>query len=61
MSRYSAGAKAAAIGTTVRAVGSLYAIANRSGILRQVNIFNSTNTAVVYRLVRHQAIIKSEF
>jgi hypothetical protein len=52
MARYVAGAKAAGAGSTTLPSGSLYAAAATAAKLREVGIFNTTATAVDFRLVR---------
>lgn len=52
MARYSAGTRSAGAGSTTLPIGSLYAAAGSGARLREVGIFNTTNTAVAVRLVR---------
>lgn len=52
MARFSIAGRSTVAGTTVRAVASLFAIASRTGKLREVGIFNTTSTAVAAALVR---------
>jgi hypothetical protein len=51
MSRYSSGMTAGGAGTTLRPVFALKATASVSGVLRQVEVVNTTDTACEYRLV----------
>lgn len=52
MARFSIAGRSTVVGTTVRAVASLFAIASRTMKLREVGIFNTTSTAVAVSLVR---------
>lgn len=52
MARYSIAGRSTVVGTTVRAVASLFAIASRTMKLREVGIFNTTSTAAAVALVR---------
>jgi hypothetical protein len=49
---YSIAGRSTVVGTTLRAVASLFAIAARSGRLREVGVFNTTAVAVAVSLVR---------
>ena len=40
------------VGTTLRAIASIYGIANKAFRLREVGVFNTTTTAVAVSLVR---------
>lgn len=51
MARYSSGMLADGAGTTLRPVFALLATATVSGVLRQVEVTNSTDIACTYRLV----------
>ena len=52
MARYSVAGKSTVIGTTVRAVASLFAIASRTGKIRQITVCNTTATAVAVAVCR---------
>lgn len=52
MARFSIAGRSTVAGTTVRAVASLFAITSRTAKLREVGIFNTTNTAVAVALCR---------
>jgi hypothetical protein len=52
MARYSIAGRATVVGTTVRAMASLFAVASRTMKLREVGIFNTTTTAVAVALCR---------
>jgi hypothetical protein len=52
MARYSIAGRSTVVGTTLRAIASLYSIASRSGTLREVGVFNTTSTAVAVALCR---------
>ena len=51
MARYSAGAKTSA-GSTTLPIASLYSAASVGGKIREIGVFNTTNTAVDLKLVR---------
>lgn len=50
--RHTVSAKATLIGTTVRPIASIYGVSGRGGFLREVGVFNTTNTACEVQLVR---------
>jgi hypothetical protein len=52
MARFSIAGRSTVVGTTVRAVASLFAVASRTMKLREVGVFNTTSTAVAVALVR---------
>lgn len=52
MARFAVAGRSTVVGTTVRAVASLFAIASRTMKLRQVSVFNTTATAVAVALCR---------
>lgn len=52
MPRYSFGMRGTVAGTNLRAMMSLYGIANIGGRLREVGIFNTTGTALAIALAR---------
>lgn len=52
MPRYSIAGRSTVVGTTARAVASLFAIAGIGGRIREVGIFNTTATATAAALVR---------
>lgn len=52
MARYSIAGKFTVVGTTLRAGVSLFAIASRTGKLREVSVCNTTATAVEVALCR---------
>jgi hypothetical protein len=52
MARYSVAGRSTVVGTTVRAVASLFAIASRTGKIRQITVSNSTATAVQVAVCR---------
>ena len=52
MARYSIAGRSTVVGTTLRAIASLFAIASRTMKLREVGVFNTTSTALAVSLVR---------
>lgn len=52
MPRYSIAGRSTVVGTSVRAMASLYAIAAVGGKVREVGVFNTTTTALAVALVR---------
>lgn len=50
MARFAVGALAAGAGSTVLPSGSLYAVASASFALRECGVYNTTATAVAYKL-----------
>lgn len=52
MARYSFGMRGTVVGTSARAMMSLYAVASIGGALREVGVFNTTTTAVAIALAR---------
>lgn len=52
MSRHSIAGRSTVVGTTLRAIASVFAAAANSGNLREVGVFNTTTTAVSVALVR---------
>ena len=52
MARYSIAGRSTVVGTTVRAVASLFAIASRTLKVREIGITNTTSTAVAVAVVR---------
>lgn len=52
MARYSGGARSAGAGSTTLPIGSIYGIASRRGVLRELGAFNTTSTAVAIKLTR---------
>ena len=52
MARYSIAGRSTVVGTTVRAVASLFAVASRTLKVREVGVFNTTSTALAAALVR---------
>lgn len=52
MARNSIAGRSTVVGTTLRAVASLFAVASRTVKVREVGIFNTTSTAVAAALVR---------
>ena len=52
MPRYSIAGRSTVVGTAVRAMASLYAIAAVGGKIREVGVFNTTTTALAVALVR---------
>lgn len=52
MSRHSIAGRSTVIGTTLRAIASVFATATATGNLREVGVFNTTTTAVSVSLVR---------
>jgi hypothetical protein len=55
MARYSCGTRGSVVGTTLRAQMSLFAASGSGCALRQVNVFNTTTTAVCVGLIRFSA------
>lgn len=51
MARYSAAARTSA-GSTTLPIISLYAVANNSGTIREIGVFNTTTTAVALKIAR---------
>ena len=52
MARYSVAGRSTVVGTAVRAVASLYAIASHTGKVREIGVFNTTSTAVAVAVCR---------
>lgn len=52
MARHSLGAKTTGAGTTVRPCMALHGVAGGGGTVREIGIFNTTNTACDYKVVR---------
>ncbi len=52
MARHSVANRSTVVGTTLRAIGSVYATATVGLTLREVGVFNTTTTAVAVALVR---------
>ena len=52
MARYSIAGRSTVVGTTVRAVASLFNVANRRGCIREIGVTNTTSTAVAVALCR---------
>lgn len=52
MARFAVAGRSTVVGTTVRAVASLFAVASRTVKLREVGVFNSTAVAVAVALCR---------
>jgi hypothetical protein len=52
MPRYSIAGRSTVVGTSLRAMASLYAIAAVGGKVREVGVFNTTTTALAVALVR---------
>lgn len=52
MSRHSIAGRSTVVGTTLRAIASLFATATVNGNLREVGVFNTTTTGVAVSLVR---------
>lgn len=52
MARYAIAGRSTVVGTTVRAVASLYAIASRTAKVRQISVCNTTSTAVAVAICR---------
>lgn len=52
MARNAIAGRSTVVGTTVRAVASLFAVASRTAKLRQVSVCNTTSTAVAVALCR---------
>jgi hypothetical protein len=52
MARHSVAGTATVIGTNVRAMASLFAIAGVGGRVREVGVFNNTTTATIVQLAR---------
>lgn len=52
MSRHSIAGRSTVVGTTLRAIASIFATATVNGNLREVGVFNTTTTAVSVALVR---------
>ena len=52
MSRHSIAGRSTVIGTTLRAIASVFGNTNNGGVLREVGVFNTTATAVAVSLVR---------
>ena len=55
MARYSIAGRSTVVGTSARAVASLFAVASRNFKLVEVGVFNTTATAVAVSLVRFTA------
>lgn len=52
MARHSLGAKATGAGSTTLPTMALHGVAGNGGTVREIGIFNTTNTACDYKLVR---------
>jgi len=55
MARHSVAGRSTVVGTTARAIASVFAIANHGFVLREVGIFNTTTTATAAALARFTA------
>jgi hypothetical protein len=55
MSRFSIAGRSTVVGTSARAIASVFAIASKNFKLREVGVFNTTSTAVAVSLVRFTA------
>ena len=55
MARYTFGMRGTVVGTNLRAMMSIFAIASRAGYLREVGVANTTSTAVAVALARFTA------
>lgn len=55
MARYTFGMRGTVVGTSARAMMSLFGIANIGGSLREVGVFNTTSTALAIALARFTA------
>lgn len=53
MARYTFGMRSTVVGTSLRSMMSLFAVAGSGARLREVGIFNTTTTALAVALVRH--------
>jgi hypothetical protein len=52
MARYAVAGRSTVVGTTVRAVASLFAVASRTAKVRQISVCNTTSTAVAVAICR---------
>src|SRR3990172_3565393 len=52
MPRYSIVGRATVVGTSARAIASLFAVAGSGGRIREVGVFNTTTTALAIALIR---------
>lgn len=52
MARYAIAGRSTVVGTTVRAVASLFAVASRTAKVRQISVCNTTSTAVAVAICR---------
>lgn len=52
MARYSAGATSTNAGTSARAIGAVYAAAGSGFAIRQIELFNTTDTTCAFRIAR---------
>lgn len=55
MARFSIAGRSTVVGTSARAIASVFAIANKGFRLREVGVFNTTATAVAVALARFTA------
>lgn len=55
MAMFSVAGRATVVGTSARAIASVFGIANVGGFIREVGVFNTTSTAVVVGLIRFSA------
>lgn len=55
MARHSVAGRSTVVGTTARAIASVFAIASHGFVLREVGIFNTTATATAAALARFTA------
>lgn len=52
MARFSAGATSTNGGTAARPIGSIYSAAATRGTIREIGLFNTTDVAAAFRIVR---------
>ena len=55
MARYTFGMRGTVVGTSARAMMSIFAVASRAGYLREVAVFNTSSTALAIALARFTA------
>jgi hypothetical protein len=55
MARYSVAGRGTVVGTSARAIASLFAAAGSGCAIREVSVFNTTTTAVAVGLIRFSA------
>jgi len=55
MARFSIAGRATVVGTSARAIASLFAVAASGGAIREIGVFNTTSTALAVGVIRFSA------